>query len=529
MCHTRILPNSDSAINSSPDEIGGHFSASSVHGDGHTRGDTAAGGGRLGNMAVFVTPPTLPEVEHGVKVADDLQIHAPKNMVMGLESQRKRDRFRLQRVAVGILGDSWQVANCNWHPYAGDFDGVQGGVSIKRAVHPDGTCGRSYYGGLMTCGSVWTCPVCSLKIAAKRAEELAAAIDTWKDRDGYLCMVTATIQHRHGDRLEALIGDLKAAMEYQRRGAAKKRFDKRFGLRGHVRSTEIRFTLQAGWHPHIHEILFMDRPPDLEEIQSAYMSRYGEKLEEMGYHTVDGVTVRVTADKDQIKQYLAKFALELTCGQMKDGRKDDSFSPFQLLSKFEETGKKWFAQRFHEYAEATKGRNWFTWSRVSVGGGKTVSFYNWLTGVCESSDEEVAEDEGGDDTETLVTLTKDEWYRLREKHLRASALAVADDDAERLRQWLIEQGVISPDPVDWLRRLVGMALTEAEAARARRAILHHDLGSTYAVTRADWGWSGAVPGPWVLESVQSSGRVSVENTSGDGPGRVPTIAQIALI
>ena len=52
----------------------------------------------------------------------------------------------------------------------------------------------------MTCGSVWTCPVCSLKIAAKRAEELAAAIDTWKDRDGYLCMVTATIQHRHGDR-----------------------------------------------------------------------------------------------------------------------------------------------------------------------------------------------------------------------------------------------------------------------------------------------------------------------------------------
>ena len=40
---------------------------------------------------------------------------------------------------------------------------------------PDGR--RAGFGGLVTCGSVWACPVCAAKVATKRAEDLAAVLD----------------------------------------------------------------------------------------------------------------------------------------------------------------------------------------------------------------------------------------------------------------------------------------------------------------------------------------------------------------
>ena len=504
MCHTRILPNSDSAINSSPDE-GGHFGASGVHGDGHTRGDTAAGGDRLGILTSIRYPlPSSPEVDVIDTSTATVTIPADSSGIdtLSAAAMHKRNRYRLQRVAANILGAEWRVNSCLWSMHDGDYDGVAGGVTIQRTVTDEG-CGRHYYGGLMTCGSGWTCPVCAARIAAERADELRAAIDAHTAAGGSVCMVTTTIQHRRSDLLADLLTHHKEALQYQRRGAAHRRFVQKFGLVGHARSLEIRVSVDKGWHPHTHEILFVAGDVDKAAVQRAYMARYGAKLEELGYHTVDDVTVKVTGDRDKINDYLTKFALELTAGQDKDGRGDaESFSPFQLLDVYAQTDQRWYADKFREYATATKGRNWFNWSRVTVDG-KQVSLYTYLTGDVSLSDEEIAEGDADAEerTEVTLTLTRDEWGRLREKELRASALLVADEDTAKLRPWLIAHGVIRPsgDNAAWrasqardhVLENIGRPVAFEVADELRRAIDAAGMGDTVTMRRVPLTWGDA--------------------------------------
>ncbi|MCD2198057.1 hypothetical protein LQ327_32265 [Actinomycetospora endophytica] len=60
---------------------------------------------------------------------------------------------------------------------------------------------RAGFEGLVSCGSVWACPVCAAKVAAKRAEELAAVLDAVHAKGGSAFMLTMTIRHNAGDRL----------------------------------------------------------------------------------------------------------------------------------------------------------------------------------------------------------------------------------------------------------------------------------------------------------------------------------------
>lgn len=379
----------------------------SAHGDGCNCGCNGGSGGRLGTTTGIVYPTS------GKRASDAVDVSAATVTIRGESSgvdtlsaaaMHRRNRYRLQRVAADVLGDDWRVANCMWRMHDGDYDGVAGGVTIQRTVTDEG-CGRSYYGGLMTCGSTWTCPVCAMRIAAERAAELEAAIEAHTAAGGSVVMVTPTVQHRKADTLAALLDALKVAMRYQRSGAAHRRFVDRFGLVGHARSLEIRINVNTGWHPHLHELLFLSGDVDVNGIRDAYHARYGAKLREMGYH-VNEHTVHVTDDRATIGQYLTKFALELTTGQDKDGRDPVSFSPFQLLDMHARTGQRWYADKFREYAEATKGRNWFTWSWVRLDDGQYVSFYNWLTGNVERPDEEISPEDDAGETEVLLTLTR---------------------------------------------------------------------------------------------------------------------------
>ena len=57
------------------------------------------------------------------------------------------------------------------------------------------------FSGLVTCGSVWACPVCSAKILARRSLELGAGLLAWEAAGGRLVMGTLTMRHHRGHRL----------------------------------------------------------------------------------------------------------------------------------------------------------------------------------------------------------------------------------------------------------------------------------------------------------------------------------------
>ena len=343
MCHTRILPNSDSAINSSPDEIGGHFSASSVHGDGHTRGDTAAGGGRLGNKGDLSYPDASAREKPG-----------------------HTGRYRAQLAMREILSKDHAIHTCGWR------------LGAAAGIRSDGR-GKTRVEGVASCGNGHVCPVCGGKIAAARADEIRAAVAEASARGLQTVLVTLTIQHRTSDKLADLLADLMGAWSYAyaNAGAARVRFNERFNVAGFIRGLEVRYSRRAGWHPHYHLLVFVDAGAGVDDIETELHDRIFQRYAHFltsdderivckrrnrrGYHANDKtIDVRAAAGVDE---YLTKIAAEVSIGQDKIGRDDASYSPFQLATLYDKTRADWVPGVLREYADAMRGRAALRWSR----------------------------------------------------------------------------------------------------------------------------------------------------------------------
>lgn len=67
------------------------------------------------------------------------------------------------------------------------------------------------YAGLATCGSVWVCPCCASKIAARRAEELADVMAAAHRAGGSAFPMTLTMRQDAGQRLGELWEAVSAA------------------------------------------------------------------------------------------------------------------------------------------------------------------------------------------------------------------------------------------------------------------------------------------------------------------------------
>lgn len=88
---------------------------------------------------------------------------------------------------------------------------VEAGVQVRVSSGEDGAR-HAGFAGLQTCGSVWSCPVCSAKILAHRQGEVAQAVRTWRARDdGQVSMLTFTLKHTAADTLADVWDAVSAA------------------------------------------------------------------------------------------------------------------------------------------------------------------------------------------------------------------------------------------------------------------------------------------------------------------------------
>lgn len=270
----------------------------------------------------------------------------------------------------------------------GDPDDGQAVAIRRREVN-----GRvvASYQGLMTCGSVWSCPRCSAVIAHTRAAEIGAAVRECYRQGGKVYLLTLTMRHTSKDRLadlwDALSVGWRSAFGTRKWTGQRARTVERLGktsvirarmgdaeifdVAGMTRVVEATYGAPArgghGWHLHIHALVFsptgMESALSVEtpfwfskEIDREWFARYAfaarvharwsAGLHKAGYRAPGSVAVDVRDvsmdGADYVGRYLAKATydaaaktgIEMASGQsLKSPRNERNRTPFEVLSE----------------------------------------------------------------------------------------------------------------------------------------------------------------------------------------------------
>ncbi|MCX8794015.1 protein rep [Vibrio parahaemolyticus] len=354
----------------------------------------------------------------------------------GLES--RDERFKLQSLSRGVLGRDWRVSKCNRCMIHLDLDG---GKKIPRGYAGilKGEKGGAFFGGLVQCGSVWTCPVCGAKIAERRADELRTAMTEAKKRGLHVALLTATVRHGVGDEIGDLLPKLaKAQTSFWGRRKVKDTISA-FGNVGRIRSLEVTYG-SSGWHPHVHILVFSEqripksvkRDLALQWQKSCVSAGLPKPTLENGFDVRNG---------DAAGEYVCKFADdsklptktkngdvvtwdsadEMTKSHAKKGRQGN-ITPFDMLRligdrETSDSQKKFYRARFDEYAKAFKGRRQLVWSR-----GLRDEFDMGK----ELTDEELVLEQK-EESNLIALLDRKEMAVLNKFELRSTALAIIEN------------------------------------------------------------------------------------------------------
>jgi hypothetical protein len=308
----------------------------------------------------------------------------------------------------------------------------------RHAANPDGLVGvkvsgdRAGFSGLVTCGSVWACPVCSAKIAAHRASEVEAVLQAHSAAHpgGGVVMATFTIQHRRGHSLRALWDALGAAWGRVTSGRGWLRDQEAFGIVGWLRVVEVTHGAH-GWHVHIHALLLTsERVSDLMELHGRLYGRWGAALGSAGFAASrrHGVDVRHVDGAGALGRYFAKAVYELTGANLKETR-HGNVTPFGLLRLVVEDGDADALDRWHEWEMVSKGRRQLTWSR---------GLRDLYALAPELDDQEVSDldDLGGD---LVALIDPASWRRIVAGRRLASCLEAAEGGT--LAAWFLAHEV----------------------------------------------------------------------------------------
>ncbi len=219
------------------------------------------------------------------------------------------------------------------------------------------------------------CSVCGAKITERRRLELTAALVNADALGLVAVMVTYTLRHNAGDSLAWLLDGLKLARKKATGGKWAKKLRDDLGVVGSIRALEVTWGASSGWHPHIHELLFLPAGSDLAALEIGLRSQWGKGLRLAGMRGVNEHGCDVTRSNIEIAAYVAKFGHErgwnveheLTKQPTKKGR-EGRFTPTELLRVYAgfsstETPALVAGERWQEYAVAMKGSRQLFWSK----------------------------------------------------------------------------------------------------------------------------------------------------------------------
>ena len=313
-------------------------------------------------------------------------------------------------------------------------------VTLNSVTHADGTV-SGQFGGVISCGNVWNCPVCSRRISGQRADELNTLL-AWARAEGFaVVMLTQTFRHDRSMPCAASVDGVKKANTRLRNSKGWRKL----AHVGNVMATEVTHGQANGWHPHLHSLMVLRCSPD--EAQSKVEALRAEWLRALQYQ---GFTGNERAWHVQpataAGEYVAKFgaAEELVLGETKAGR-NGSRSPWQLLADARD-GDALAARLFQEYAQAFKGKRQLVWSRGLKG----------LAGIDEAREAQAEAEEKPEPVMVREWLgASDDWRAARRRRCALVAAVEAGTDLD-----VAESG--PTDAETWRAELDGAQVLEPE-------------------------------------------------------------------
>jgi len=313
----------------------------------------------------------------------------------------RTERYACQSVARLALPNE-RVAKC-----------LRGRTGDHVSVHSHRKTGKAFYGGLMVCGSVWTCPVCAAKISEKRREELEHAFTIHKANGGKIAMLTLTFSHSKFDKLADLINKFGQATQKFMSGYSFNKIRQEMGLIGRVRVYEVTYG-DNGFHPHAHIALFYENDVELMDIRIKMFYLWQKACEKSGLSTdiTHGLDLQ---SGDDASSYFTKHGTwsmeqELTKAHIKKA-KNGGMSPFDFLREVVQNGDMEYLALFKEYAKCFKGKRQLQWSQ-----GLKKKFI-----LDDKSDEDLAK-EKVEEADILGLLDYKDWKIILKYDLRAKLL-----------------------------------------------------------------------------------------------------------
>lgn len=290
---------------------------------------------------------------------------------------------------------------------------------------------RARYSGLMRCGSLWSCPLCSVSISEMRRKELTEAINN--NRQKYMrLLITYTARHHTGMPLQPTMIAMTNAYRRYKSGRFGMFLREEMGQIGAIRATEITYG-RNGWHPHFHELAFFDwdkigrdtKPIELEFAMIQHCAAQWVKcLRTEGLDAIERIAYDVTSGGPKVDEYVAKYGrlpIEIQWGQASELTRQqsklasmDGRTPFELLIDYE-NGCVDAGRLFIEYFHATKGRKQLFWSPG----------LKEMLGLTEKTDDEALEDTCENDEIILAAIEPDDWRLVIKQDKRAELLNIA--------------------------------------------------------------------------------------------------------
>lgn len=339
---------------------------------------------------------------------------------------RRLERFELHSYVQKILAEmavkdrkgtmqSRKVTKCLHVPRA-KF--VEVWKSAKNDLH--------YFGGLVICGDVWSCPLCAAKISEHRGEEIKRAVESWEAQGGSVAMLTLTFPHYENQKCKPLLDKFAQARRTMKNRPSYKTLMRQIGLAGDINRTEVTYGAN-GWHIHCHTLLFLTGNVRL--MPGALLPLWSSACEAVGLPSPSRAHgVKVSTPKE-VAEYIAKqgketsnwtIEKEMTKGHIKRGGKE-GMTPFDLLRAYRDTKEERYAELFREYSKAFRGKRQLVWSR---------GLRDLLALAPEISDEEAATSTDELD-ELLSMIPLKVWNYIRKCNLRGQVLELANQGKEK--------------------------------------------------------------------------------------------------
>lgn len=316
---------------------------------------------------------------------------------------------------------------------------------------------RAYYKNLMTCGSVWVCPVCAAKISERRRVELARVLGV---RDllvvpaagggermvtvprYHLAMATFTLSHKKGETLAAVLARLQSAYRRMWSGRWPQAWQKLHRVVGTLRALEVTYG-ENGWHPHIHLLLIRDSantPGSVRDMDIELTLRWLDVVTSVGGEASAQRGMVLSAADDKAGEYLGKMGHQVDAAIRRWGVVDE-LTKYPVKKGRAESRTLWDLLADYIGGDVRAGELWIE-AQAALRG---VMFLRPSNGLWKALQ---APESVGDDTEMaqelqspsdaiLSSLTIDQWRTVVRKNSRGELLEVASEgDPEKVKKFL---------------------------------------------------------------------------------------------